>query len=140
MEYRPHGVLESALYFQDLSSAARFYHEIIGLEQHACQPDRHVFFRCGAGMLLLFRSEATRQATSLPDGQVVPGHGSHGAGHLALRVQSHEIDWWRTHLVAHDVPIETEIRWPNGGYSLYVRDPGGNSLEFATPAVWGLTE
>ena len=27
-------------------------------------------------------------------------------------------------------------RWPNGARSIYVRDPAGNSLEFAEPALW----
>jgi len=35
------------------------------------------------------------------------------------------------------VPIESEVRWPRGGRSLYVRDPAGNSVEIASPALWG---
>ena len=34
------------------------------------------------------------------------------------------------------VAIESEVSWPNGGHSIYIRDPAGNSLEFATPDIW----
>ena len=34
------------------------------------------------------------------------------------------------------VPIEAEIAWPQGGHSLYVRDPASNSVELATPSIW----
>ena len=27
-----------------------------------------------------------------------------------------------------------------GGHSLYLREPAGNSIEFVTTAVWGLAE
>ena len=48
-----------------------------------------------------------------------------------------QIDAWRNWLAQHGVPVETEVTWP-GGFSLYFRDPAGNSLELATPEMWGL--
>ena len=33
--------------------------------------------------------------------------------------------------------IEADFRWPNGARSIYVRDPAGNSIELADPAIWG---
>jgi hypothetical protein len=36
------------------------------------------------------------------------------------------------------VAIESDFAWPGGGRSLYFRDPAGNSLEFAEPAIWHL--
>jgi hypothetical protein len=38
------------------------------------------------------------------------------------------------------VAIEHEATWPRGGRSFYFRDPAGNSLELATPRIWGLPE
>ena len=43
-------------------------------------------------------------------------------------------------MAAHGVAIEHEQTWPRGGRSFYVRDPAGNSIEFATPRIWGLPE
>ena len=42
----------------------------------------------------------------------------------------------RARLVAAGVPVDSEFDWPNGAHSLYVRDPAGNSLEFAEPRLW----
>ena len=36
--------------------------------------------------------------------------------------------------------IEQEVDWPRGGRSFYFRDPAGNSLELATPRIWGLPD
>jgi catechol 2,3-dioxygenase-like lactoylglutathione lyase family enzyme len=48
---------------------------------------------------------------------------------------------WRDTLAAAGVAIEAEISWPQGGHhSLYVRDPAGNSVELASPTLWGLPE
>jgi predicted enzyme related to lactoylglutathione lyase len=38
------------------------------------------------------------------------------------------------------VAIEKIVDWPGGGRSLYFRDPAGNSLELATPRIWGIGE
>jgi catechol 2,3-dioxygenase-like lactoylglutathione lyase family enzyme len=125
------GVLESCLYAGDLMAATRFYGGILGLALHSQVPGRHVFFRCGAGMFLLFQPDAT----SRPTGNV-PTHGAYGPGHVAFAIQEMDLPAWRQHLTQHGVEIEQEIVWPSGGHSLYVRDPAGNSVELATPQVW----
>jgi catechol 2,3-dioxygenase-like lactoylglutathione lyase family enzyme len=137
---QPPGVLETALYCRDLDAAEHFYREVIGLQVVGRQPGRHVFFRCGEGMLLLFNPDATREPVLRARGPAVPQHGAHGPGHVAFRLPERDIEGWHTHLEASRVPIEAEVSWPEGGYSLYVRDPAGNSIEFATAAVWGLPE
>jgi catechol 2,3-dioxygenase-like lactoylglutathione lyase family enzyme len=89
-------------------------------------------------MLLLFDPENTSQIPVPIGDAVVPMHGGRGQGHMAFRASREEIGRWREHLRQHGVAIETEIDWPGGGHSLYFRDPAGNSLEFATPELWGL--
>jgi catechol 2,3-dioxygenase-like lactoylglutathione lyase family enzyme len=73
-------------------------------------------------------------------GSTLPLHGARGPGHVAFRIPAAELDDWRSHLDTHGVPVESAIRWPQGGESIYVRDPAGNSVEFATATVWGLSE
>jgi catechol 2,3-dioxygenase-like lactoylglutathione lyase family enzyme len=126
-------ILESCLYVDDLAAAQRFYTEVLGLEVQSRVPGRHIFFRCGSGMLLLFNPDAT-----VRPGQDVPTHGAHGPGHVAFALQPDEIEAWRAHLRHHTVEIEAEVSWPSGGHSLYFRDPAGNSVELATPQIWGL--
>ena len=130
---RSDSVLETALYVNDLPAAERFYSQVLGLELYSREEGRHVFFRCGNAMLLLFNPGKTRQATGL-----VPTHGADGPGHVAFRLNPSDIEAWREHLGQHSVPIETEVQWPKGGLSIYFRDPAGNSVELATPQLWGL--
>lgn len=128
-------VLETSLYASDLDSAARFYEEVLGLEPFARAPGRHVFFRCGPGVFLLFDPVAT----AAPGGDV-PIHGAHGAGHVAFAIPSAELPRWREALRAAGVSIEREVTWPGGGQSLYLRDPAGNSVELASPTIWSIPE
>jgi catechol 2,3-dioxygenase-like lactoylglutathione lyase family enzyme len=133
-------VLESALYCPDLDAAERFYHDVLGLDVIARQVGRHVFLRCGEGVVLLFDPRATADPTQASGLPPIPRHGAHGPGHLAFRIPEYDIDRWRSYLIAAGIPIETELRWPQGGYSLYLRDPAGNSIELATGALWGLAD
>jgi catechol 2,3-dioxygenase-like lactoylglutathione lyase family enzyme len=138
----PHlpNVLESALYCRDLAAAERFYHDVLGLEVIARQLGRHVFLRCGEGVVLLFDPSATADPATASGELPIPRHGAHGPGHLAFRIPERDIDRWRTYLTDADIPIDSEVSWPQGGYSLYFRDPAGNSIELATAALWGLAE
>ncbi len=137
---KPHGVLETALYVDDLLVAEEFYSSVLGLEKHSIDPERHLFFYCGAGMLLLFKKGATDHGGLTIGGGVIPAHGTVGPGHMAFKIWASELESWTARLAAKNVPLETEIIWPQGGHSLYFRDPSGNSLELATPQLWGFSE
>lgn len=131
------GVLETCLYAPDLAAAERFYGEVLGLERFAREEGRHAFFRCGAGVLLVFDPRRTSTAAGAVGGVPVPSHGATGAGHVAFAVDEASLPAWRERLAAHGVAIEAEIAWPRGGRSLYVRDPAGNSVELAPARIWG---
>lgn len=130
---RAERVLETCLYVDDLDAAERFYSTVLGLELDAKVPGRHVFFRCGNAVFLLFDPRATSQ----PGGNL-PSHGARGPGHVAFAATPAEMTAWRQHLRREGIPIDAEVTWPGGGQSIYFRDPAGNILEFATPSVWGL--
>src|SRR5687768_13580731 len=131
-------VLETCLYATDLAAAERFYAEVLGLVAFARAEGRHVFFRCGEAVLLMFNPDVTATAPGAVAGVPVPAHGARGAGHVAFAVPEPELAAWRAHLDARGVAIEAEIAWPGGGSSIYVRDPAGNSVELAPPRIWGL--
>jgi catechol 2,3-dioxygenase-like lactoylglutathione lyase family enzyme len=133
---QPLYVLESCLYATDLDAAERFYTEVIGLAKHAREDGRHVFFRCGDGMVLVFNPEHTSSVLTTIAGAPLPLHGTRGAGHLAFAMEEADIPAWRSHLQGRGIEIESEVHWPQGGTSLYVRDPAGNSIELATPIIW----
>ncbi len=129
-------VLETCLYVNDLDAAEEFYTRVFGLARISRVDGRHVFFRCGDGVFLLFNPETTIKPNNSSSG--VPTHGARGPGHAAFAMREADIDAWRAHLKQNGVEIETEIDWPGGGYSLYFRDPAGNSVELATPKTWGI--
>ncbi len=130
---QPQRVLETCLYVDDLPAARRFYQNVLGLELVNQQKGRHVFFRCGEGMLLLFNPRESSRG-----GDEIPPHGATGSGHVAFAIDQNDLDGWRKRLAAAGVAIEKVVDWPQGGQSLYFRDPAGNSLELTTPSIWGL--
>ena len=131
----PTRALEAALYADDLDRCAAFYEQVIGLERGPAVPGRHVFFRLGEGMLLLFRPAASEQPPGNP-ALPVPPHGARGPGHLCFAADPDALDAWAARLRAAGVAIEADFAWPNGARSIYCRDPAGNSIEFADPALW----
>jgi catechol 2,3-dioxygenase-like lactoylglutathione lyase family enzyme len=135
---QPPAILESALYVTDLDAAENFYADILGLQRIAWVEGRHVFFRCGQGVLLLFNAEATKEPPGPGAKLPVPPHGAVGQGHLCFAATADEIERWKAHLTARGVAIEADFLWPSGGRSIYFRDPSGNSLEFAEPKIWNL--
>lgn len=124
--------METAVYVDDLDQAETFYRDLLGLEILGREPGRHVFFRVGEGMLLVFNPQASLQ------GELLPAHGMRGAGHFALGVRAQSLDEWKSWLTRNGIVIEQEVTWPRGGRSLYFRDPAGNLVELLTPGLWGL--
>ncbi|WP_101067999.1 VOC family protein [Roseovarius salinarum] len=131
----PAAILEAALYVDDLDTAARFYGGVLGLEEIARVEGRHIFYRTGDTVLLVFNPDATAQGPSNPR-LPVPPHGAHGPGHLCFTASRAEMDAWSARLDAAGHPIEADFDWPNGARSIYFRDPAGNSLEMAERRLW----
>lgn len=134
---RVHGVLESCLYAADLAASETFYRDVIGLQLISRVEGRHVFFRCGRGVVLLFNPDHTASEQTTVGGAIIPLHGSRGPGHLAFSVDEAELPAWRDHLKQHKIAVESAVNWPRGGKSIYFRDPAGNSIELASPELWG---
>src|SRR6266481_812106 len=110
------GVLETALYVDNLQTAERFYGDVLGLPKIFTVPGRQLVFRCEDSILLIFDPTHTERNQMTINGGAIPLHGARGAGHMAFQ--------------------ESEVSWPNGAHSIYFRDPAGNSLEFATRDIW----
>ena len=130
------GVLETVLYAEDLDAAERFYGEALGLPLDSRKAGR---------VLLLPRRRRGCCCCSIPRPRAaiatVPPHGAIGAGHACFAVAESRAR--RLEAAARGTAvyaIEHEQTWPRGGRSFYVRDPAGNSIEFATPRIWGLPE
>ncbi|SFT83450.1 VOC family protein [Sedimentitalea nanhaiensis] len=131
----PGAILETALYVDNLRAATAFYGDLLGLEAFQTVEGRHVFFRLGTGVLLVFNPDATGQPARNPR-LPVPPHGARGPGHVCFAMPRDRIAAMRARLIAAGTAVDAEFNWPNGAHSLYVRDPAGNSVEFAEPHLW----
>jgi len=125
-------LVEASLYVEDLGAAEAFYRDVLGLAVIGKEEGRHVFFRAGGGVLLVFDPRATLK------GETLPLHGTSGPGHVALGIRDESLAGWRGRLEARGVAVEKEVEWPRGATSIYFRDPSGNSVELLTPGLWGL--
>jgi len=130
------GVLETTLYVNNLETAEQFYGTVLGLNKIFAAPGRQLVFQCQEGVLLIFDPEKTERDQLIINGGAIPFHGARGPGHVAFRVAPRDLEPWRQRLRSAEVPIESEVSWPNGAHSIYFRDPAGNSLEFVTPDLW----
>lgn len=136
---KPSGILETVLYADDLAAAEAFYGGALGLDVIGRAEGRHVFFRCGQQMLLIFNADVTAVPPPADAKLPVPPHGARGPGHVCFGATAEDIARWRALLEARGVSIEADFDWPDGGRSIYFRDPAGNCLEFAEPRIWNLT-
>ena len=128
-------VLETALYVEDLAAARGFYAGVLGFPILLETPRLIALDAGEQTVLLLFQRGMTTEPLETPGGSI-PAHDASGQQHLAFAIASDALESWAEHLVANGIAIESRVRWPRGGESLYVRDPEGHSVEFATPGLW----
>ncbi len=134
---QPVAIHETVLYCEDLPDAERFYRDVIGLRLVSSVEERSRAFRVSATqVLLIFLASITRLGH-----HIAPAHGATGEGHIAFTIEAGSYDTWKAHLARAGVDIEKEVGWEplDGlvrGRSIYIRDPGRNSVEFIEGAVW----
>jgi catechol 2,3-dioxygenase-like lactoylglutathione lyase family enzyme len=130
------GILETAVYVEDLERSRAFYAALFGLPVMVGDDRFCAFDVAGRDVLLLFRKGGTPEPVATPGG-VIPAHDGDGRLHLAFAVDREDLDGWEARLRDRGVEIESRVQWRAGGTSLYFRDPDGHLLELATPGVWG---
>ncbi|MDQ2981807.1 MAG: VOC family protein [Actinomycetota bacterium] len=129
---RPVRVYETVLYASDVAATAAFYSDILRLRLLEDPDELSAVFRLDdGGVLLLFDPDRS----SAP-GRPVPSHGATGPGHVALSVAPSSLDAIAAELHRRGIEIERELSWDEGGRSLYVRDPAGNSVELIEGEAW----
>jgi catechol 2,3-dioxygenase-like lactoylglutathione lyase family enzyme len=123
------GILETALYVDDVERSREFYERLFGFQAVAAG-ERLTAMAVGPGqVLLLFRK---RGSTSL--GRTA--HDGYGQLHLAFSIPAADLAAWERRLGAAGIEVVEHRTWERGGQSLYFRDPDGHLLELATPGVW----
>ena len=129
-------IVETALYCDDLARSRTFYVDILGCETLLDSGRLLAVSVGGASVLLLFQRGATLEPLPTPGG-VVPPHGGTGVQHIAFAVADRNtLEAWAARLEKMGVAIESRVRWPRGGESIYIRDPDQHSIELITPGLW----
>jgi catechol 2,3-dioxygenase-like lactoylglutathione lyase family enzyme len=127
-------VLETALYFDDLEAARRFYEHVLELRPIFNDQRLHAY-AIGPSVLLLFKRGASAAPIPLPGG-TIPPHDGAGHVHIAFAIAKDELGDWEARLKDHGIAIESRTTWPKGAVSLYFRDTGDHLLELVTPGLW----
>jgi len=129
------GIIETAIYTDDMERAKRFYEQVMGL--NPMYEDRRLtaYDVAGRSVLLVFKRGASAQPAIMPGG-TIPGHDGAGPLHLAFAIEADRLEAWESRLQSQGIEIEGRIDWPRGGKSIYFRDPDGHLLELATPGLW----
>ncbi|MEH3035803.1 MAG: VOC family protein [Sphingomonas adhaesiva] len=129
------GLLETAIYVDDMTRACAFYREVMAMRAMLETPRLTAFDAGSGGVLLIFARGQSLDDMPGPEG-VIPGHDGAGPLHLAFGIRDEDVASWRARLETAGVAIRSEVAWPRGGRSLYFDDPDGHVVELATRGLW----
>jgi catechol 2,3-dioxygenase-like lactoylglutathione lyase family enzyme len=131
----PSTIVETCLHVEDLNRSRAFYADLFGYPLMKSD-ERFCAFDVGKSqVLLLFVRGSDPEGSVLPFG-TIPAHGTSGQAHLGFGIAAASFSAWRARLEERGISIESSLTWPDGGRSIYFRDPDGHLLELLTPGVW----
>lgn len=123
-------IKETCIYSQDLEAARLFYCEKLGLPLISYLPDKHLFVRVGASVLLCFNPQDSQLKKS------PPGHYAQGKIHFAFEVDADNYEQTKLEIIKKGISITDEVTWKSGQQSFYFEDPAGNVLEVVPVGIW----
>ena len=135
MAAKINGILESALYFEDLEKATAFYADLFGFEILISSERLVALNIADKQVLLLFKKDASINEIVLPGGGVIPPHDGEGPVHMAFSIDLDARDYWKDRLAEKNIEVESFVQF-NEGHSIYFRDTGYHLIELATPGIW----
>ena len=125
------GILETALYVDDVDRAVAFYRDVLGLTVVDVSERLTALAAGPRQLLLVFKRGASVRLPLTP-------HDASGHQHIAFTIPSAALDGWESWFAERGVPVVEKKRWDRGGTSLYFHDPDGHLLELTTPGVWSV--
>ncbi len=132
---RINSIVETCIYSDDLPRSIRFYQERLGLRLLVSNERLGVFSVADKQLLLIFQSGGSQEPVPTPGG-MIPPHEAAGQLHFAFAISKEDLAAWERHLIAQKIKIESKVNWPEGGQSIYFRDPDNHLVELATPGIW----
>jgi catechol 2,3-dioxygenase-like lactoylglutathione lyase family enzyme len=125
------GILETAIYVDDIDCAVAFYRDVLGLAVLDVGERLTALSAGPRQLLLVFKRGASMRLPLTP-------HDASGHQHVAFPIPSTALDAWEAWLRERGVTVVEKKQWERGGTSLYFYDPDGHLLELATPGVWSV--
>jgi catechol 2,3-dioxygenase-like lactoylglutathione lyase family enzyme len=125
------GILETAIYVDDVDRAVLFYRDVLGLDVVDTSERLTALLAGPRQLLLVFKRGASIRLPLTP-------HDASGNQHVAFPIPTAALDAWEVWFRERGVPVVEKKRWERGGTSLYFHDPDGHLLELATPGVWSV--
>src|SRR4051812_7004495 len=111
------GLLEAALYVENVARSVAFYRELFGFDEEIRNDAIGVLRVPGGQALILFARAIAQQPAITPPNAVdgtIPPHGGGGRMHVAFSIRPDDLAPWRQRLAARDVPLEGVVRWKRG--------------------------
>lgn len=129
------GILETALYVENLDRATNFYQSLFGFNVLMRDDRLCALSVADTNVLLLFKQHASCTPSPVPGG-TIPPHDGQGGVHIAFAIRKSSIPEWEDALEKHSIVVESRVFPERGGQSLYFRDPDRHLVELVTPGVW----
>ena len=128
---RVSGIIETTLYVKEMQPSVEFYQRLFDFATlHASE--RLTALRVAPGQVLLLMKEGASAEPSVMSFGVIPPSDAAGEQHVAFGVPPEELDRWRDTLQRYGIAIESAFDWPDGGHSIYFRDPDNHCIEVKT--------
>jgi catechol 2,3-dioxygenase-like lactoylglutathione lyase family enzyme len=125
------GILETALYVDDVDRAVAFYRDVLGLDVVDVSERLTALSAGPRQLLVVFKRGASVRLPLTP-------HDASGHQHVAFPIPSTALGAWESWFLERGVPVLEKKHWDRGGTSLYFQDPDGHLLELATPGIWSV--
>src|SRR4026208_1941701 len=101
------GVLETALYVDDLERSSRFYRDLFGFDVLVANERMQALAVAGKQVLLLFKKGASKNHDIPHDGE--------GQDHMAFAIPFADLEAWTRRLAERGIAIENLTQWERGG-------------------------
>ena len=125
------GIVETALYVDDMQRSVEFYQRVFGFRTLFAS-ERMTSLRVAPGQVLLIMKKGLSSEPSVMSFGVIPPSDAAGQQHVAFGARADQIGAWRELLRQMGIGIESALDWPEGGQSLYFRDPDDHCIELKT--------
>lgn len=129
------GIVETCLHVADLARSIEFYRSLFGWTVLVSDARMAALAVARGQVLLLFLQGGSENDMPVAGG-LIPGHGGSGRLHVAFGIPRTELESWKSRLEEASIPLAGTVHWPEGGVSLYFRDPDQHLVELATPGIW----